>query len=295
MPTDRGFVTFTDRPSTWKATARRSRQAARAAATRGAIPWPLRVPALVGALFLLVPLVGLLARAPWRGMGSILADSQVVDALRLSLLCASAATAASVVFGVPLAWVLARSQARGITLLRALVTLPLVLPPVVGGVALLLAFGRQGILGRLLDQWTGITLPFTTAGVIVAETFVAMPFLVITVEGAFRASDRGYEEAAATLGASRLTVFRTVTIPLIAPSLLAGAVLCWARALGEFGATITFAGNFPGRTQTMPLAVYVALETNPAAAVALSLVLLVVSIAVLAGLHDRWLSSGNAS
>jgi molybdate transport system permease protein len=295
MPTDRDFVIFTDRPSTRKATARRSRQAARAAATRGAIPWPLRVPALVGALFLLVPLMGLLVRAPWRGMGSILADSQVVDALRLSLLCASAATAASVVFGVPLAWVLARSQARGITLLRALVTLPLVLPPVVGGVALLLAFGRQGILGRLLDQWTGITLPFTTAGVIVAETFVAMPFLVITVEGAFRASDRGYEEAAATLGASRLTVFRTVTIPLIAPSLLAGAVLCWARALGEFGATITFAGNFPGRTQTMPLAVYVALETNPAAAVALSLVLLVVSIAVLAGLHDRWLSTGNAS
>jgi len=288
-------VTFTDRPSTWKATGPRSRQAARAAATRGAIPWPLRVPALVGALFLLVPLVGLLVRAPWRGMGSILADSQVVDALRLSLLCASAATAASVVFGVPLAWVLARSQARGITLLRALVTLPLVLPPVVGGVALLLAFGRQGILGRLLDQWTGITLPFTTAGVIVAETFVAMPFLVITVEGAFRASDRGYEEAAATLGASRLAVFRTVTIPLIAPSLLAGAVLCWARALGEFGATITFAGNFPGRTQTMPLAVYVALETNPAAAVALSLVLLVVSIAVLAGLHDRWLSTGNAA
>jgi molybdate transport system permease protein len=161
-------------------------------------------------------------------------------------------------------------------------------------VALLLAFGRQGILGRLLDESTGITLPFTTAGVIVAETFVAMPFLIITVEGAFRASDRDYEEAAATLGASRLSVFRTVTIPLIAPSLLAGAVLCWARALGEFGATITFAGNFPGRTQTMPLAVYVALESNPDAAVALSLVLLVVSIAVLAGLRDRWLSTGTA-
>ena len=295
MLTDRGFVTSTDRPSTWKAPAPRSRQAARAAATRGAIPWPLGVPALLGALFLLVPLVGLLVRAPWRGMGSILADSQVLDALRLSLLCATAATGLSVVFGVPLAWVLARSTMRGITLLRALVTLPLVLPPVVGGVALLMAFGRQGILGRLLNQWTGITLPFTTAGVIVAETFVAMPFLVITVEGAFRGSDRGCEEAAATLGASRLTVFRTVTIPLIAPSLLAGAVLCWARALGEFGATITFAGNFPGRTQTMPLAVYVALETNPDAAVALSLVLLVVSIAVLAGLRDRWLSTGTAS
>jgi len=252
----------------------------------------LGVPAAVGALFLLVPLVGLLVRAPWTSMGSILADSQVLDALRLSLICATTATAASVVFGVPLAWVLARSTARGITLLRALVTLPLALPPVVGGVALLLVFGREGILGRLLDQWTGITLPFTTAGVIVAETFVAMPFLIITVEGAFRAADRGYEEAAATLGASRLTVFRTITIPLIAPSLLAGAVLCWARALGEFGATITFAGNFPGITQTMPLAVYVALEANPDAAVALSLVLLLVSIAVLAGLRDRWLSTG---
>jgi molybdate transport system permease protein len=246
----------------------------------------------VGALFLLLPLAGLLARAPWLGLPHILADSQILDALRLSLLCASAATATSLVLGVPLAWVLARSRARGISVLRALVTLPLVLPPVVGGVALLLAFGREGVLGRFLNEWTGITLPFTTAGVIIAETFVAMPFLVITVEGAFRASDRGYEEAAATLGASRLTVFRTVTMPLVGPSLLAGAVLSWARALGEFGATITFAGNFPGRTQTMPLAVYLALESNPDAAVALSLVLLVVSIAVLAGLRDRWLSVG---
>ena len=292
MPADPGFLKTADRPSDGQAPARRSPQAARAAAARGAIPWPLGVPALLGALFLLVPLGGLLVRAPWRGMPRLLADSQVLDALRLSLLCASAATAVSLVFGVPLAWVLARWQVRGIGLLRALVTLPLVLPPVVGGVALLLAFGRQGLLGRLLDEWTGITLPFTTAGVIVAETFVAMPFLIITVEGAFRASDRGFEEAAATLGASRLTVFRTVTLPLIGPSLLAGAVLCWARALGEFGATITFAGNFPGRTQTMPLAVYVALESDPEAAVALSLVLLVVSIAVLAGLRDRWLTAG---
>ena len=284
----------TDPASTGQAPARRSRQAARDAAAQGAIPWPLGVPALLAVLFLLVPLGGLLVRAPWRGLPRLLADSQVLDALRLSLLCASVATALSLVFGVPLAWVLARWQVRGIGLLRAVVTLPLVLPPVVGGVALLLAFGRQGILGRLLDDWTGVTLPFTTAGVIVAETFVAMPFLIITVEGAFRASDRGFEEAAATLGASRLAIFRTVTLPLIGPSLLAGAVLCWARALGEFGATITFAGNFPGRTQTMPLAVYVALESDPEAAVALSLVLLVVSIAVLAGLRDRWLTAGTA-
>jgi len=287
-------VKFTGRASTGHPPARRSLQAARAAAAQGDIPWPLGVPALLAALFLLVPLGGLLVRAPWRGLPRLLADSQVLDALRLSLLCASVATALSLAFGVPLAWVLARWQVRGIGLLRAVVTLPLVLPPVVGGVALLLAFGRQGILGRLLDDWTGITLPFTTAGVIVAETFVAMPFLIITVEGAFRASDPGFEEAAATLGASRLAVFRTVTLPLIGPSLLAGAVLCWARALGEFGATITFAGNFPGRTQTMPLAVYVALESDPEAAVALSLVLLVVSIAVLAGLRDRWLTAGTA-
>ena len=282
----------TDRPPAGPSPGKRTRKQAHAAAVGGTIPWPLGVPALLAALFLLVPLAGLLARAPWRGLPRLLTDSQVLDALRLSLLTASTATAVSLLLGVPLAWVLARSEVRGTSVLRALVTLPLVLPPVVGGVALLLAFGREGIMGRLLEQWTGITLPFTTAGVIVAETFVAMPFLIITVEGAFRASDRGLEEAAATLGATRLTVFRTVTVPLIAPSLLAGAVLCWARALGEFGATITFAGNFPGRTQTMPLAVYVALESDPDAAVALSLVLLVVSVAVLVGLRDRWLSAG---
>ena len=282
------------RPPPRQSSVQRSPQGALAVKRGGTIPWPLGVPALLGSLFLLMPLAGLLLRAPWRGLPRLLADSQVLDALRLSLVCATAATAASLVLGVPLAWVLARSPARGISVLRALVTLPLVLPAVVGGVALLLAFGRQGVLGRLLDEWTGITLPFTTTGVVIAETFVAMPFLIITVEGALRFADRGHEEAAATLGASRLTVFRTVTIPMVAPSLLAGAVLCWARALGEFGATITFAGNFPGRTQTMPLAVYLALESDPDAAVALSLVLLVVSIVVLAGLRDRWLRTGPA-
>jgi molybdate transport system permease protein len=256
------------------------------------VPWPLALTALVTIAFLLVPLVGLVIRAPWRNLGHVLAETQVVEALRLSLVCASAATVLSLVFGVPLAWVLARARFRGHGLLRALVTLPLVLPPVVGGVALLLAFGRRGIVGQYLDSWFGLTLPFTTLGVVVAETFVAMPFLVVTVEGAFRSADRGYEEAAATLGASRLTVFRHVTLPLVAPSLVAGSVLCWARALGEFGATITFAGNFPGRTQTMPIAVYLALERDPKAAIALSLVLLAVSVAVLVGLRDRWLHTG---
>jgi molybdate transport system permease protein len=258
------------------------------------VPWPLALPALVAVAFLVVPLAGLVVRAPWRSLDRILADSQVVEALRLSLFCASAATVLSLVFGVPLAWVLARARFRGRGLLRALVTLPLVLPPVVGGVALLLAFGREGLVGQHLDAWFGITLPFTTAGVVVAETFVAMPFLVVTVEGAFRTADRGLDEAAATLGASRLTVFRRVTLPLVGPSLVAGSVLCWARALGEFGATITFAGNFPGRTQTMPIAVYLALERDPAAAIALSLVMLAVSIAILVALRDRWLHTGTA-
>jgi molybdate transport system permease protein len=259
---------------------------------RHLMPWPLAVPALIGVLFLVLPLLGLLVRAPWSGLSRILSDPAVADALRLSLVCATIATAISIAVGVPLAWALARVRIRGISALRALVTLPLVLPPVVGGVALLLALGRRGIVGQYLDSWFGVTLPFTTGGVILAETFVAMPFLIITVEGAFRSADRDLEEAARTLGASRLTVFRRVTLPLVTPSLVAGSVLCWARALGEFGATITFAGNFPGVTQTMPLKVYLALEGDPSAAIALSLVLLAVSVLVLAGLRDRWLRPG---
>ena len=191
--------------------------------------------------------------------------------------------------GVPLAWVLARVRLPGLALIRAIVTLPLVLPPVVGGIALLLALGRSGIVGRYLDQWFGITLPFTTAGVVVAETFVAMPFLVVTVEGALRSADRDLEEAAVTLGASRVTVFGRVTLPTIAPSLLAGSILCWARALGEFGATITFAGNFPGTTQTMPLEIYTEFEQDPPRRVALSLVLLLVAVRCSPLLRDRWL------
>jgi len=252
----------------------------------------MKAPALVAIAFLLLPLLGLVARAPWSGLGRILRSQQVLDALRLSLFTSTTATVISLVLGVPLAWVLARSRATGITLLRALVTLPLVFPPVVAGVALLMAFGRRGVLGSLLDQWFGVTLPFTTAAVVMAETFVAMPFLVVTVEAAFRSSDRGLEEAASTLGASRLTTLRRVTLPLVAPAVAAGAVLCWARALGEFGATITFAGNFPGRTQTMPLAVYLAMESDPDAAIALSLVLLVVSVGVLVGLRSSWWPGG---
>jgi len=250
---------------------------------------------LIGFAFLVLPVVALLVRAPWRGLGALLSDSKVLTALRLSLECATSATVISLVLGVPLAWMLARLQFRGIAVMRAFVTLPLVLPPVVGGIALLLALGRRGIVGRYLDGWFGVTLPFTTAGVIVAETFVAMPFLVVTVEGALRSAERDLEEAAVTLGASRFTVFRRITLPVIAPSLLAGSVLCWARALGEFGATITFAGNYPGTTQTMPIAIYNAFESDPPAATALSLVLLLVAVIVLAGLRDRWIRGASAA
>ncbi|MFH9429774.1 molybdate ABC transporter permease subunit [Streptomyces sp. NPDC017615] len=262
----------------------------RVRAARRGVPVALLVPGLLAMAFLLVPLLALLVRAPWRSLPSQLSSTEVWQALQLSLISATAATAVALVLGVPLAWLLARTEFPGRGLVRALVTLPLVLPPVVGGVALLLALGRNGIVGKSLDDWFGITLPFTTAGVVVAEAFVAMPFLVISVEGTLRAADPRYEEAATTLGASRFTAFRRVTLPLIAPGIAAGAVLAWARALGEFGATITFAGNFPGRTQTMPLAVYLALQNDPEAAIALSLILLAVSIAVLACLRDRWMT-----
>ena len=257
---------------------------------RAKVPAPLLVPAALAVAFLVLPLIGLLVRAPWGRLVPQLTAPGVGEALRLSLICATSATAISAFLGVPLAWVLARSEIRGRSLLRALVTVPLVLPPVVGGVALFLVLGRQGLLGRPLYEATGWSLPFTTPAVVVAETFVAMPFLVVSVEGALRAADARFEDVAATLGATRWTTFRRVTLPLVAPGIGAGAVLCWARASGEFGATITFAGNFPGTTQTMPLAVYITLQSGDTdAAIALSLVLLAVSVATLLLLRDRWL------
>ncbi|MBU2662712.1 ABC transporter permease [Actinoplanes bogorensis] len=255
------------------------------------MPLALAVPAVLGLAFLILPLAGLLIRAPWSTLPERLTEPGILTALRLSLITASLATVVCLVLGVPLAWVLARLEFPGRRFVRALVTVPLVLPPVVGGVALLLVFGRRGLVGEWLDQTFGVSLPFTTTGVVVAEAFVAMPFLVIAVEGALRGADARYEEAAATLGATRWTAFRRVTLPLIAPGIAAGAVLCWARALGEFGATITFAGNFPGRTQTMPLAVYLALEQDVDAAIVLSLILLVVSVGILAALRDKWVAA----
>jgi molybdate transport system permease protein len=256
------------------------------------VPAPLLLPAAAGVAFLILPLAGMLIRAPWVSLPRRLSEPGVFTAMRLSLQTATIATLVCLVLGVPLAWLLARVEFAGRRLIRALVTVPLVLPPVVGGVALLLVFGRRGLLGAWLDAAFGFTLPFTTTGVVVAEAFVAMPFLVIAVEGALRGADARYEEAAATLGAGRWIAFTHVTLPLVAPGVAAGAVLCWARALGEFGATITFAGNFPGITQTMPLAVYQTMEGGDLdGAVVLSLILLTVSVTILAALRDKWIAS----
>jgi len=269
----------------------------RAAATRaterpwqGRIPLLLAVPAAVALLFLLLPLAGLVIRAPWTEARTVLAGAGALQALKLSLITATVSVIIVLLVGVPLAWILARPNLRAASLLRALITIPLVLPPVVGGVALFTVLGRTGLIGRPLYRLTGFAFPFTPYAVILAQVFVALPFLVLSVEGALRASDRRYEEAASTLGARPVTIIRRITLPLIGPGIAAGAVLAWARALGEFGATITFAGNFPGTTRTMPLEVYLALETDPGSALLLSVLLLGVSVAVLALLRERWVS-----
>jgi molybdate transport system permease protein len=239
---------------------------------------------------LLLPTLALVLNTPWGRLGELVTDPGLVQALRLSLVTSLASLVLSTVLGVPLAYVLARTEFPGKQLLRAFCVLPMVLPPVVGGVGLLLAFGRRGLLGRPLAEVAGVTIPFTGIAVVLAATFVAMPFLVVTVEAGLRGIDTRLEDAAETLGASRWTLLRRVTLPLLRPSLVAGMALAWARALGEFGATITFAGNLPGRTQTVPLAVYLELERDRDAAILLSLILLVVSVAVLVLLRDRYLS-----
>ncbi|MEU6709071.1 ABC transporter permease [Streptomyces wuyuanensis] len=251
-------------------------------------PLALTVPALLAVAFLLLPLVGILARTQWGGLAGHLTAPGTVEALRLSLLVSLWALGLSLLLGVPLAWLLARVPFRGKAFVRSLVLLPMVLPPTVGGVALLLAFGRRGLLGPYLEDWFGITLPFHTSGAVLAATFVAMPFLVISLEGALGGLRPRYEETAASLGASPVRVFFTVTLPMVAPGLVAGAALTWARALGEFGATITFAGNLPGTTQTLPLQVYLLLQDAPEAATSVSLLLLAIAMLVLIALKGRW-------
>ena len=256
------------------------------------LPWPALALAMLAIAFFALPLIGLLSRAPWGDIVTILRRPAVRQALQLSVACSLGATAASMVLGLPLAWLLARRRFVGRSAVRALCILSMVLPPVVGGVALLYALGRRGLAGQWLDRWFGVRLPFTSAAVVIAQTFVAMPFFIVTVEAALRQTDAGHDEAARTLGAGTWYSFRRVTLPAIRPAVIAGAVLAWARAFGEFGATITFAGSFPGRTQTLPLSVYLALDTDPDTAIVLALLMVAVSFAVLVALRDRWLGGG---
>ena len=251
-----------------------------------------RALAAVAVVFFCLPFVGLLWKTPWSRVLDVVGDAASRQALWLSLRTSLAAASLSMVFGVPLAWVLATTNFRGRNVVRALCLISMVLPPVVGGISLLFSLGRTGLFGRWLDDWFGFHFTFSAWGVIVAQVFVAMPFLVLTVEAALRSADQRHDEAARTLGATRWTTFRRVTVPAIRPALIAGTVLAWARALGEFGATITFAGNMPGRTQTAPLAVYLALESNPPQALVLSVVLVAISFIVLIALRDSWLGTG---
>lgn len=256
---------------------------------RRAVPGVALVPAVIAAAFLALPLLGLLVRVPWSRVGEVLASEVVRSSLALSLSTSLGATGLSIVLGLPLAWLLARGDLPGRALVRAVVTLPLVLPPVVGGLALLGALGPDGLVGAALRERLGVTVVSTSVAVVLAQTFVSMPFFVLSVEGALRGMDRRLDEAAASLGASRWTTMRRVTLPLLAPSIAAGAVLAWARAIGEFGATVTFAGSLPGRTQTLPLAIYAALESDPQVASVLGLVLLGVCLTLLLALRGRWL------
>ena len=273
-----------------------NRKKAPAPVNRKKAPAPVnRNPALVSAVGLLalgllvLPVLGLAQRAPWSALPGLLRDPAVADALGVSLAVSGLATAACVVLGLPLALLLARSRLRPLRLIRAFVMLPMVLPPVVAGTALLFALGRRGLVGQWLDSQFGVSLPFTTAGAAVAAAFVAMPFFVITVESALLQAGTDLEEAGACLGAGRWANLFHVSLPAVRPALLSGAALAWARAVGEFGATLTFAGSFPRRTRTLPLETHLALETRPEAAVAISLVLLAVALAVLVALRDRWM------
>lgn len=256
----------------------------------GRPPLVLVVPGAVAATLLVLPLVTLVLDTPWGSFWDEVRTPAVRDALRITALASAVTVVACLVLGTPLAWLLARVDFPGRSVLRAAVAVPLVLPPVVAGVALVTALGRHGVVGGLLRD-AGLTIPYTTTAVVIAHTFVSMPFYVLSVEGALRAGGEQYDVVAATLGADRWTTFRRVTLPLAMPGVMAGAMLAWARSLGEFGATITFAGNYPGTTQTMPSLIYGALQADPQVARTLSMVLLVVSLAILAALRNRWLTT----
>jgi molybdate transport system permease protein len=261
-------------------------------AYRGVPRWTYGV-AVLAALLVILPLLAMVARVNWANFLPLVSSDSALSALGLSLRTSAASTVLCIVLGVPLALVLARGRFRLQGLLRSLVLLPLVLPPVVGGIALLYTFGRQGLLGRSLEV-LGLQIAFSTTAVVLAQTFVALPFLVVSLEGALRTGGERYEAVAATLGASPGRVFRRVTLPLVLPGLASGAVLSFARSLGEFGATLTFAGSLQGVTRTLPLEIYLQRETDPDAAVALSLVLVAVAVAVVALAYRRPAGQGVA-
>lgn len=255
----------------------------------GRAPVALVVPAGLAVALLVVPLAAMVAATDLTRLPDLLATETLREALWLSVLTSTLAMLVCLVLGLPLAWLLARMEFRGRGVVRALVTVPMVLPPVVAGIALRAAFGRSGLIGEPLLDGTGFAFPYTVWGVVLAHVFVSLPFVVISMEGGLRSAGSRYDAAAATLGAGRWTTFRRVTVPLALPGIAAGLVLGWARSLGEFGATITFNGNYPGTTQTMPTLIYVERQSDADAALALSLVMLVVSIGVLVALRDRWL------
>jgi molybdate transport system permease protein len=253
------------------------------------MPLGIAIGATLGVVLVALPVLGIAFRAPWSRLGEIAADEITIEALRISLIVATSAAVIALVLGFPIAWALARVPVRGHTIVRALVVLPLVMPPVVAGVGLLAAFGRRGIVGGPLSDWFGVQITFTTWAAILAAAFVSLPLAVLALESGLRSIDPRIEQAASTLGASRWYVLRRVTIPLLGPQIAAAAVLAWARALGEFGATITFAGNLGGRTQTLPLAVFERLQSDPGAALGLSVVLIAVALGVILALRGRFL------
>jgi molybdate transport system permease protein len=250
------------------------------------LPRWIYIPAAIGALFVVLPLIAVAAKVDWPHFWSLITSESSTTALVLSLKTAAASTALCLLLGVPMALVLARSDARLVRMARPLILLPLVLPPVVGGIALLYAFGRLGLIGEYLNA-AGIQIAFTTTAVVLAQTFVSLPFLVIALEGAARTAGADYEVVAATLGARPTTVWWRVSLPLLAPGLISGAVLAFARSLGEFGATLTFAGSRQGVTRTLPLEIYLQRESDADAAVALSLLLVAVAAVVVVGLGSR--------
>lgn len=249
----------------------------------------LAVAAALGALFVALPVLGIVVRMPWSETGSILGSGTVRNAAWLSLQTSLVAAVIATVLGVPLAWVMSRSRGRTVTLVRSVVITPMLLPPVVGGIALLTVFGRRGIIGSSLFEWWSVSVPFTRTAVVMAQVFVSLPFLVLAVESAFRQLDAGLEDAARTLGASPWRVFATVALPGARGAVGAGIALAWARSLGEFGASITFAGSFPGRTQTVPMAVYELVATDYEASLVLSFAMMAVAVVVIAALRDRWM------